>query len=106
MTTKSDGLFHNRASALTAQVKNAVVIKFTAGARYRAAELDFTNGDTFPLLGIAPMSNGGSEGGLRATIPHREQPDGKCSVRIDGREFEVIVDYTGPVCAGIEKIPI
>ncbi len=92
-----------RSSSQVENVKNAVVIRFTNGACYRDQEVDFANGFTLRLLGISPMSSGGSQGGLRASIPRIGQPKPECRVRIDNREFEVIVDYSGPVSTGIEN---
>lgn len=84
------------------EVINVTVIRFIDAPHYRNNDVDISDGDTLRLFGIERLTRGNNQGGLRAKVPHTEIPTGRCELIIENRDFEVIVNYTGPVSVGIE----
>lgn len=84
------------------EVINATVIRLIDAPHYRNNDVDISDGDTLRLLGIARLTRGNNQGGLRAKVLHTEIPSGECELIIENRDFEVIVNYTGLVSVGIE----
>jgi hypothetical protein len=84
------------------EVYEATVIKFIDPPLYRSNNVDLTNGDMLELFSISRLTKGKNQGGLRAKVCHVEIPSGRCEVIIENRDFEVLVNYSGVINAGIE----
>jgi len=87
-----------KVSSIAKIVQNATVIRFHDAPHYRNHSIDISANRALELLEIKPYL-----GDLRAKVTSATGRPKTCRVIVKGRNFTVLVGYTGSVSLGIEE---